>query len=287
MPPKDPVSATVDADVERSVEIEIQARRDEYSLGISRYVAFVCGAMSILIGGLWFLAQLAPQVLIYAGLSLLLALSAGFYPAFQHRKQTTIGLSLVYGVSLLLIVFSPLLIPSLMAVICIRRHHQMVDAAAGRPRQSRVGGRLGAGLSGRSHRRCYPGLASLSAFGDSIELWVTGTLGLVVTLTGIVVIRLIVLGLERQYRRGLRLNFEVEQQNQILNDAQATLKQERNLAAPVHTIPANVYIKDTQSRFVEADLETALQWVQRPQTIWLAKLTLIFSTCIGWEVFHR
>ena len=58
----------------------------------------------------------------------------------------------------------------------------------------------------------------------SIEVWVTGAVSLVVMLTALVIIRLIVLGMGRQFRRAQRLNFELEQRIHEVNQTQAALK---------------------------------------------------------------
>ena len=64
-------------------------------------------------------------------------------------------------------------------------------------------------------------------------------------------------GQEQQFRRAQRLNLELERQIQAGNDTQTTLNYERNLLRTlIDTVPANVYIKDAQSRFVDANLET-------------------------------
>ena len=112
-PPVSSSAGTVDAAAERSVEIDLQARREEIALSISRYLAGFCLALSIVQVGVWFLAPAYPQLLIYGGLILLLALGAGFYPVLQRRNRATTGFWLVYSPSLAVVFLSPLLIPRL------------------------------------------------------------------------------------------------------------------------------------------------------------------------------
>ena len=92
----------------------------------------------------------------------------------------------------------------------------------------------------------------------SLEIGITGIVSLIVMLTAIVSIRLVVLGQEQQFRRAQRLNLELQWRIQVGNEIQTTLNYERNLLRTlIDTISANVYIKDAQSRFVDANLETA------------------------------
>ncbi|MEO8391604.1 MAG: PAS domain-containing sensor histidine kinase, partial [Chloroflexota bacterium] len=76
----------------------------------------------------------------------------------------------------------------------------------------------------------------------------------------VISVRLMLAAQEQQFRREQRLNLELGVRIQEVNETHTALKQERNLLRTlIDAIPANVYIKDTQSRFVDANLETALQ----------------------------
>ena len=262
---KPPVSVSdglIADDLEKLVETQLQTRRLETARIISRYFVRVFGAMAILLVGVWSLARTYPQLLIYALLMLLMALSAGVYSIRQRRNRTTIGLSFAVGLLLLLNFLSPLLIPSLLLVSGITYVISILLV------MTLLGDRGSRGLVGVFALAYLAdvigvgilGWAPFPALERSSEVWVTGVFSVVGILSVILVIRMIVVGQQQQFRRAQRLNFELEQQNQTLNDAQAALKQERNLLRLlIDTIPANVYIKDIQSRFVEANVETAHQ----------------------------
>ena len=97
-------------------------------------------------------------------------------------------------------------------------------------------------------------------------------------LTAIMSLRLIVLGLEQQFRRAQRLNLELEWRMQAENEIQETLNYESNLLRTlIDTVPAYVYIKDTNSRFVDANLETALEMgAKNPDELsWQNRLRLL------------
>ncbi len=229
-------------------------------LTISRYLALACSILSIMLLGLWFLTPEYTQILVYAVLMLLLTLGGGLYPIFQRHAWTTAGLFFVYGPALAVLVLSPLLIPSLMPA------DGLVDIIAMMAAIMLLGERRSRWLVGVLafaylmdvvmvsilEWRLFPPLA------HSIEIWITGIVSLIVMLTAIVSIRVIVLGQGQQFRRAQRLNLELQWRIQAGNEFQTTLNYERNLLRTlIDTISANVYIKDAQSRFVDANLETA------------------------------
>ena len=251
-----------DPDTERLVEFELQTYRDEFALSISHYMARAGSAASIMLLGLWLLAPADIQILIYAVLMLLLALGAGFYPIFQRRGRTTAGLIFMYGSFLTTLTLSPLLIPSLMPANGIADVIAMMAALVllGEPGSRWLVGALAFAylldvfIVSILEWSLFPPLEHRA------EIWLTSSITLIVMLTAIMSIRLIVLGLGQQYRRAQRLNLELERQIRAGNGTQETLNYERNLLRTlIDTVPAYVYIKDTNSRFVDANLETALE----------------------------
>ena len=206
------------------------------------------------------LTRAAPQILIYAGLTLLLALGAGMYPILHRRNRTTAGVYLVYGLSLLLIALSPLLIPSLIAVVGI------TDVIAMMAALMMLGERRSRGLIGVLAAAYLADLVGVVILGwrpflpleHSTEGWASGIVGLVVILTAIIVIRVIVLGLERQYRRAQQLNLELERQIHEVNETQATLNHERNLMRTlIDNVPDYIFIKDHTRRYLLSNLAHA------------------------------
>ncbi|MEO8395264.1 MAG: hypothetical protein ABI700_19880, partial [Chloroflexota bacterium] len=105
---------SVDPAAETVVELQLQARREEFAQGSSRYLLRIFVAVSVLLIGIWLLAPTYPQILIYAFMLLLLGLGAGLYPALHRRKRTTAGFYLLTSVTLVVAFLSPLLLPSLM-----------------------------------------------------------------------------------------------------------------------------------------------------------------------------
>ena len=212
--------------------------------------------------GLWFLVSTYPQLLIYAVLVLLLTLGGGLYPIFQRRNRTPIGLFFVYSPFLAILILSPLLISSLMPATGIGDIIAMMVAIM---------------LLGERRSRWLVGMLAFTYLMDvvmvsilqwslfpplehSLETGITSIVSLSTMLSAIMVIRLIVLGQEQQFRRAQRLNLELESRIQAGNEIQTRLNYERNLLRTlIDTVPANVYIKDAQSRFVDANLETTLE----------------------------
>ena len=251
-----------DEDLEKVIEQEVEARRVEVAFGISRYIGPVCLVIAIALVGVWLSAQTCVQILIYALLIGMIALGAGMYPFFQRRDQTRLGILVINILSIFSLLLTPLLIHSLMPVIAVSdvivviilylllgdRDSRWLVAAVALVFVIDV---ILVSISGWS---LFPPLSS------STERWITGIVSLIGFLIAILIIRLIVLGLERQYRRTRTLNFELQRQIQAVNETKETLNRERNLLRLlIDTVPANVYIKDIQSRFVDANVETAHQ----------------------------
>ena len=251
-----------DEDLEKVIEQEVEARRVEVAFGISRYIGPVCLVIAIALVGVWLSAQTYVQILIYALLIGMIALGAGMYPFFQRRDQTRLGILVINILSIFSLLLTPLLIHSLMPVIAVSdvivviilylllgdRDSRWLVAAVALVFGIDV---ILVSISGWS---LFPPLPS------STELWITGIVSLIGFLIAILIIRLIVLGLERQYRRTRMLNFELQRQIQAVNETKETLNRERNLLRLlIDAVPANVYIKDKDSRFVDANVETALQ----------------------------
>ena len=265
MPSKPPVGVsteTLDPEVECLIESEVQASRDAFTLTISHFLVWASSVISIMLLGLWFLTPAYPQILIYAVLVLLLALGGGLYPIFQRRNRTTTGLFFVYSPFLAVIILSPLLIPSLMpADVVVDIIAMMVTIMLLGERRSRwlVGVLAFAYLMdvvmvSILEWSLFPPLA------HSLEIWITSIVSLSAMLIAIMSIRLIVLGQGNQFRRAQRLNLELESRIQAGNEIQTRLNYERNLLRTlIDTVPANVYIKDAQSCFVDANLETTLE----------------------------
>ena len=162
--------------------------------------------------GLWFLVSTYPQLLIYAVLVLLLTLGGGLYPIFQRRNRTPIGLFFVYSPFLAILILSPLLISSLMPATGIGDIIAMMVAIM---------------LLGERRSRWLVGMLAFTYLMDvvmvsilqwslfpplehSLETGITSIVSLSTMLSAIMVIRLIVLGQEQQFRRAQRLNLELE-----------------------------------------------------------------------------
>ena len=222
---------SVDEDLEKTVEQEVEARRVEVAFGISRYIGLACLGVAIALVGVWLSARTYPQILIYALLIGTIALGAGMYPFFQRRDQTRLGILVINILSIFSLLLTPLLIRSLMPVIAVsdvivviilylllgdRDSRWLVAAVA------LVFG-IDVVLVSISDWSLFPPLPS------STELWITGIVSLVGFLIAILIIRLIVLGLERQYRRTRMLNFELQRQIQAVNETKETLNREHNL----------------------------------------------------------
>ena len=261
-PSVSPSDGRIDDPAERSVETQLQARREEFAQGSSRYLLRIFVTVSVLLVGVWLLAPAYPQILIYALMLLLLGLGAGLYPVLHRRNRTTAGFYLLTGVTLVVVFLSPLLLPSLMPttpfVVMIGIMVAMLLLGERRSRWL-----VGAFVLAYLVDVVIVGILSWSPFPPlphSTDDEVFGAVSLFGILIAVISIRLMVVALEQQFRRAQRLNLELEQRIQEVNETQATLNRERNLLRTlIDAIPANVYIKDTQSRFVDANLETALQ----------------------------
>ena len=253
---------TVDPAAETLVELQLQVRREEFAQGSSRYLLRIFVAVSVLLVGVWLLAPAYPQILIYALILLLLGLGASLYPALHRRNRTTAGFYLLTGVTLVVAFLSPLLLPSLMPTT---------------PFMVMIGIMVAMLLLGERRSRWLVGAFVLAYLVDVVVVgilsWnpfpplphsaddeVFGAVSLFGILTAVISVRLMLVAQEQQFRRVQRLNLELGQRIQEVNETQGLLKRERNLLRTlIDAIPANVYIKDTQSRFVDANLETALQ----------------------------
>ena len=230
-----------------------------------RAAATICcgylSTVSVLLVGVWLLAPAYPQILIYALVLLLLGLGAGLYPVLHRRHRTTAGLYLLTGVTLVVVFLSPLLLPSLMPttpfVVMIGIMVAMLLLGERRSRWM-----VGAFVLAYLVDVVVVGILSWSPFPPlphSVDDEVFGAVSLFGILIAVISVRLMVVALEQQFRGAQQLNLELEQRIQEVNRPKQRSMTNGICCAADRYVPANVYIKDAQSRFVESNLETSLQ----------------------------
>ena len=206
------ISVTVEPDKEKLLDAHLRARRAQLALSITRYVALGSATFMLLSVIAWLFYREYNQLLAYAVLLLPLVMGARLYPAFHHRNRATVGMYLFIFPVLLFAAVLPLLMPTLMPVVVISYIMTVM---------------LGNLLLGDKANRWLPWLCTLALVADIILvkdwvlIWVTPldeTMGLAISVlfsavalpVAAVVIRLIVMGQEEQFREAQRANLEIE-----------------------------------------------------------------------------
>ena len=207
--------------------IETQAA---YALIVSKYVMWVAITTAILTAVLWVPFRQYIQLLVNAGVLVLVVVGAGLYPSFHRRGKIRAGITVLLGSVLATLFVDALLLPDSLPAIGIGYVLliMMCNMLLG-DRGSRwltgvgiIGFAADVALSRTVARDWFPGL-------DERAGWIIGTLLAGSALLGaVVVVRIIIAGQENAYR-------ESEQANQdIAVRAEAESRRRERLEAVVH-----------------------------------------------------
>ena len=197
---------------EQQVDAELQARRAQFALAISRFAGPAAALTVLALLVLWAFARQYGQLLVAAGFIVPFTASAFLYPALHRRGRAELGIE-IYLFSLLLAIGAlAMLIPQALVTVAITYVVTIVAAYL----------LLGATKSLRVVIGCIAAFAAdytvtqwlapswFAALDRTVEVVVGGTLGLFALLMVTLVLRLIIVGQEDQFRKARLANLEIQ-----------------------------------------------------------------------------
>jgi methyl-accepting chemotaxis protein len=237
-------STTLVEERERQVGAELQARRAQFALAISRFAGPAAALTLLALLVLWAFARQHGQLLVAAGFILPFIVCAFLYPVFYRHGQAALGIE-IYLFSLLLALGAlAMVVPQALLTVAITYVVTIVAAYL----------LLGAGKSARVIIGCFAAFAAdyivvewvapnwFVALDRTAGVVVGGTLGFFALLTIAVILRLIMLGQDDQFRQARLANLEVEA------IAAAEQLQRRELEAANEEIEARIAAERQQRR---------------------------------------
>ena len=231
-------SGTIDLEEERVLDAQTLGRRAQFALTITRYVLGAAVIILVLTVILWLFSQPYTQLLVAAGFMVPLLVSAVLYPGLYRRGQATVGIQLYLLSLLLVLAVLPALIPNTMLTVAIA---YVVTIAAV---YLLLGGKRSRWLIGATMLAFIADLILVDFLAprwftplkETVGLPAGAFLGVFALAVAVVVIRLIVVGQEGQFRQAQRANLEIEkriagEQEQRKGLQQANLEIERRVAS--------------------------------------------------------
>ena len=221
-----------------SLDTQVEAGRAQFALRITGVVLRMAAIFSVLTVLLWLLFHTYTQLLLGAGLFMLVGVIAGLYPAFHRRGRGTLGIHVFLFSSLVMVAFMPVLVPELLLSVV---GNYIVIIAGG---YLLLGGRRSRWLSGT----CV--LAFIADF-SLVQGWtspwfvpldervgsiIAASFAVAALLIAAVSFHLIIVGQEDQFRQAQKANMEVErrvivEREQREHLQQASLEIEERVAA--------------------------------------------------------
>ena len=96
----------------KKVEAEVKARREQFALVASKYLAWATLLSAIFTLLLWFM-QPYPQLLALMPVYAILLAGSGLYPIFHRRKQDTLGIYVFITFTIISLFAFPIIVPEL------------------------------------------------------------------------------------------------------------------------------------------------------------------------------
>jgi methyl-accepting chemotaxis protein len=206
------VIVTARPDEKKLVVAQVQARRSQFAMDISRALMWTVAIGVVLLMITWLFLRSYTQLLIISGGLLLIMVSAGLYPMFQRRGQGTLGILLFLAAILLLAVIAPLMIPGLMPAAPIA---YIVTILLANLLLGDQGGRWLGGV-------CVVGLIAnfimvnvwaprwFIPLSQTVSLVIGASISVFGLLVAVVVVRQVTMGQETGFREAQRANLEIE-----------------------------------------------------------------------------
>jgi methyl-accepting chemotaxis protein len=113
------VTSSIAAPEEELIEEHIRGRRTQLALNTTRYVMWSAGGLAGLTVLLWLVFRRYPQLLVFAGTVVVVAIGARLYPVFAGQRRHTLGIYVFLAAILLVAVVLPVLIPEIMLAVAI------------------------------------------------------------------------------------------------------------------------------------------------------------------------
>jgi methyl-accepting chemotaxis protein len=240
---------TVGPEEEKVVEAEIRARRGQFALTASRYIAWACGMFMVTMAIGWLFFQEYTQFLVQAVLVVPIVVGAGLYPVLHCRDRVRIGMCLFLGLFLFPLAAFPIVVPETM--LCVAIWYVMLIV-------------LGNSLLGNKDSLWLTGACILAFIADvtlidgnfvdlswsvpfdrTVELLFSVSTSIFTLLSVTIVVRAIVMGQERYFRQSQLANWEFEKRTADEQE-QRELLQQANLE-----IETRVAVEQEQRKHLE------------------------------------
>jgi len=223
---------------EELLDARVHARREQFALNITKSVVGLAPIMVVITLFLWLFLRPYIQLLVFAGPILLVMATAGLYPALRRQGRGTMGARIFLLSAVIAVACFPILVPEMLLsvigdyVIIIIMGYLF------------LGNKGSHWLSGACILAFIADFIltewwSLSWFpplDETAGLFVSASFAVIVLLVTVVIIRLIIVGQEEQFRQAQRANREIEkrvvaEQEQREHLQQANLEIEKRAAA--------------------------------------------------------
>jgi methyl-accepting chemotaxis protein len=220
-------AVTIGHEEEERVEAQTHRRRAQFAINLSRTVAGAAGMLAVLTLILWLFLQQYTQLAAAAVVLVVITVGAAPYQAFYRRDRTTSGTYVLFAVLLFAIAALPLVIPETLLTVAVGSVALMAMGYL------LLGDRGGRWLTVAVFlivvtdvivvEGLYPSL--FTALDRTTGLAVNTVFSGVALLTVALIVRLIVVGQEEQFRQAQRANLEIERRAATEQEQRERLQQ--------------------------------------------------------------
>jgi methyl-accepting chemotaxis protein len=220
-------AAMIGPEEEELLDAQVEARRGQFALTITGVVPRMTVILVILTVLLWLLSRTYIQLLLFAGLLMFVGVVAGLYPALHRRGRGPLGVQVFLFSSLIVIASMPVLMPEML--LSVVGNYIVLIA-------------IGYLLLGDRRSRWLSGACVLAFIADYslVQTWtspwfvpldervgsmVAAGFAVSALLIAVVILRLIIVGQEDQFRQAKEANMEIERRAIVEREQRERLQQ--------------------------------------------------------------
>jgi methyl-accepting chemotaxis protein len=219
--------AAAELETETIIESDSFARRAQFTLGLSRFMGWGIGVMAVLMLIVWLFAREYTQILLSAVVLTQMVVGSGLYHIFYRQEKVVFGQYLFMISFLILVAVAPILIPVVAPAASVG--YVVLIAVS----ILILGGKnsiwmIATCLAAYAIDLILINTSALDWFkplSDEINLITALSIGVIGLTIGTLMIRLIVVGQEQQFREARRANFEVERRAKTEQEQGEQLRQ--------------------------------------------------------------